>query len=192
MSEVTPIRRHSPSRGIRRWWQRLGQGPLSTYAARLLITADCGGSNSARVHLWNTRAATLRQPNGPRRDGRPFASRHQQVVTASSTDCSPTSPRTGAASRSSAIRSSIQLIAATSTGKVLYRYLRPRSLALSTRYQNLQSRIVRYQHRAPLLPWLVELYNQTKQETSLKRFITRQPLRANSVPMESEFALVIF
>ena len=26
-----------------------------------------------------TRAATLRQPNGPRRDGRPFASRHQQV-----------------------------------------------------------------------------------------------------------------
>ena len=63
---------------IRRWWQRLGKARYP-YAARLLITADCGGSNGARVHLWKREFATLRQPNGPRRDGRPFASRHQQV-----------------------------------------------------------------------------------------------------------------
>ena len=36
---------------IRRWWQRLGKARYP-YAARLLITADCGGSNGARVHLW--------------------------------------------------------------------------------------------------------------------------------------------
>ena len=36
---------------IRRWWQRMGRDryPLAT---RLLITADCGGSNGARVRLW--------------------------------------------------------------------------------------------------------------------------------------------
>ena len=36
---------------IRRWWQRLGKARYP-HAARLLITADCGGSNGARVHLW--------------------------------------------------------------------------------------------------------------------------------------------
>jgi hypothetical protein len=36
---------------IRRWWQRLGKARYPD-AARLLITADCGGSNGARVHLW--------------------------------------------------------------------------------------------------------------------------------------------
>jgi hypothetical protein len=36
---------------IRRWWQRLGKARYPD-ADRLLITADCGGSNGARVHLW--------------------------------------------------------------------------------------------------------------------------------------------
>ena len=36
---------------IRRWWQRLGKVRYPK-ADRLLITADCGGSNGARVHLW--------------------------------------------------------------------------------------------------------------------------------------------
>jgi hypothetical protein len=36
---------------IRRWWQRLGKARYPK-ADRLLITADCGGSNGARVHLW--------------------------------------------------------------------------------------------------------------------------------------------
>ena len=38
---------------IRRWWQRLGKARYPR-AARLLITADCGGSNGARVHLWKS------------------------------------------------------------------------------------------------------------------------------------------
>jgi hypothetical protein len=38
---------------IREWWQTMGQ---ATYPAaeRLLITADCGGSNGNRVRLWKT------------------------------------------------------------------------------------------------------------------------------------------
>ena len=36
---------------IRRWWQRLGQARYPE-AKRLVITADCGGSNGARVRLW--------------------------------------------------------------------------------------------------------------------------------------------
>ncbi len=36
---------------IRRWWQRLGKARYPK-ARRLTITADCGGSNGARVRLW--------------------------------------------------------------------------------------------------------------------------------------------
>jgi Rhodopirellula transposase DDE domain len=36
---------------IRRWWSRLGQARYPK-AQRLVITADCGGSNGARVRLW--------------------------------------------------------------------------------------------------------------------------------------------
>jgi hypothetical protein len=36
---------------IRRWWQRLGKARYPG-ARRLTITADCGGSNGARVRLW--------------------------------------------------------------------------------------------------------------------------------------------
>jgi hypothetical protein len=38
---------------IRRWWQRLGKARYP-HAACLLITADSGGSNGARVHLWKS------------------------------------------------------------------------------------------------------------------------------------------
>jgi len=38
---------------IRRWWQSMGW-PLYPHAKRLLITADSGGSNGARVRLWKT------------------------------------------------------------------------------------------------------------------------------------------
>src|SRR4051794_21535984 len=37
---------------IRRWWERLGRARYPR-ASPLLITADCGGSNVARVRLWN-------------------------------------------------------------------------------------------------------------------------------------------
>jgi hypothetical protein len=36
---------------IRRWWQSIGCARYPQ-AHRLLITADCGGSNGARVGLW--------------------------------------------------------------------------------------------------------------------------------------------
>ena len=36
---------------IRRWWRRLGRKRYPN-ARRLLITADCGGSNSPRTRLW--------------------------------------------------------------------------------------------------------------------------------------------
>ena len=36
---------------IRRWWLEMGR-PLYKKAKRLLITADCGGSNGYRVRLW--------------------------------------------------------------------------------------------------------------------------------------------
>jgi transposase len=36
---------------VRRWWQAMGQARYPR-ATRLLVTADCGGSNGARVRLW--------------------------------------------------------------------------------------------------------------------------------------------
>jgi hypothetical protein len=36
---------------IRRWWSQMGR-PRYPRATELLITADCGGSNGARVRLW--------------------------------------------------------------------------------------------------------------------------------------------
>jgi len=36
---------------IRRWWLEMGKSQYS-HAQRLLITADCGGSNGYRVRLW--------------------------------------------------------------------------------------------------------------------------------------------
>jgi hypothetical protein len=43
---------------IRRWWRRMGNERYPT-AKRLLITADCGGSNGARVRLWKAELQKL-------------------------------------------------------------------------------------------------------------------------------------
>jgi hypothetical protein len=43
---------------IRRWWRELGQ-PRYPQARQLLITADCGGSNGARVRLWKAELQRL-------------------------------------------------------------------------------------------------------------------------------------
>ena len=48
---------------IRRWWLRLGQEPYPG-ASRLLITADCGGSNGARVRLWKVELQELARELG--------------------------------------------------------------------------------------------------------------------------------
>jgi Rhodopirellula transposase DDE domain len=43
---------------IRRWWKEMGQ-PRYPHARRLLITADCGGSNGYRVRLWKREVQKL-------------------------------------------------------------------------------------------------------------------------------------
>ena len=43
---------------IGRWWDTMGQ-PAYPEATRLLITADAGGSNGHRVHLWKVELAKL-------------------------------------------------------------------------------------------------------------------------------------
>ena len=48
---------------IRRWWRELGQSRYQD-ATRILITADCGGSNGARVRLWKTELQTLADQTG--------------------------------------------------------------------------------------------------------------------------------
>jgi hypothetical protein len=48
---------------IRRWWRRMG-GKRYPAARRLLITADCGGSNGARVRLWKIELQKLANQTG--------------------------------------------------------------------------------------------------------------------------------
>jgi len=48
---------------IRRWWQTMGK-PLYPTAKRLLITADCGGSNGYRVRLWKLELQKLADETG--------------------------------------------------------------------------------------------------------------------------------
>ncbi len=48
---------------IRRWWRWMGR-PAYQRAKRLLITADSGGSNGARVRLWKWELQKLADENG--------------------------------------------------------------------------------------------------------------------------------
>lgn len=48
---------------IRRWWRSMGQ-PRFPKATKLLITADSGGSNGARVRLWKVELAKLAKETG--------------------------------------------------------------------------------------------------------------------------------
>jgi hypothetical protein len=43
---------------IRRWWMHLGQARYP-HAKKLLVTADCGGSNSSRTRLWKVAVQQL-------------------------------------------------------------------------------------------------------------------------------------
>jgi len=49
---------------IRRWWNKLGKKRYADKARRLLITADCGGSNGARVRLWKVELQKLANETG--------------------------------------------------------------------------------------------------------------------------------
>ncbi len=48
---------------IRRWWMKLGRKRFPS-ANRLLITADCGGSNSPRTRLWRCELQQLANDTG--------------------------------------------------------------------------------------------------------------------------------
>jgi hypothetical protein len=48
---------------IRRWWRRMGRKRYPR-ASRLLITADCGGSNGARLRLWKVELQKLANQTG--------------------------------------------------------------------------------------------------------------------------------
>jgi len=48
---------------IRRWWAKIGH-PCYPQAERLLITADGGGSNGARLRLWKTELGQLAAETG--------------------------------------------------------------------------------------------------------------------------------
>jgi hypothetical protein len=48
---------------IRRWWRRMGRKRYPK-ATRLLITADCGGSNGARVRLWKVELQKFADQSG--------------------------------------------------------------------------------------------------------------------------------
>jgi hypothetical protein len=63
---------------IRRWWQKLD---LARYpkARCLTITADCGGSNGARVKLWKRELQRFADETGAVDHGDPPAAGHQQM-----------------------------------------------------------------------------------------------------------------
>jgi len=48
---------------IRRWWNEMGK-PLFPKSHELLITADCGGSNSYRTRLWKIKLQELADETG--------------------------------------------------------------------------------------------------------------------------------
>lgn len=48
---------------IRRWWKKLGKKRYPA-ASRVLITADCGGSNSPRTKLWRVELQQLANETG--------------------------------------------------------------------------------------------------------------------------------
>ncbi len=50
---------------IRRWWRSMGR-PAYPQATRLLITADAGGSNGARLRLWKVELQKLADETGLR------------------------------------------------------------------------------------------------------------------------------
>ena len=49
--------------GIRRWWYMMGKERYAD-AVRLMITADSGGSNGARVRLWKAELQKLADETG--------------------------------------------------------------------------------------------------------------------------------
>ena len=94
---------------IARWWRYMGR---KTYpdARELLITADAGGSNSARARLWKVELQRLADRTGLAISVSHFR-QGRRSGTRSSTGCSATSPRTGVGVRSPITRPSCSSLA---------------------------------------------------------------------------------
>ncbi|MBQ9347384.1 MAG: hypothetical protein IJT94_08625 [Oscillibacter sp.] len=52
---------------IRRWWNAVGEANFS-YADRIIILCDCGGSNGYRNRLWKLSLAALAEEIGKEND----------------------------------------------------------------------------------------------------------------------------
>ena len=85
---------------IRTWLDRIGR-PRYTSMRELMITADCGGSNSARSRLWKVELQKLADEIATPIKVCHYPPAHRNG-TRSSTGCSATSRRTGAPNLSSA------------------------------------------------------------------------------------------
>ena len=90
---------------IRRWWQEMGRDRFPR-ASELLITADGGGSNGHRTRLWKVSLQELADELGTDAHRSAISRRAPASGTRSSTACSASSRRTGAAGRWSATRRS--------------------------------------------------------------------------------------
>ena len=64
---------------IRRWWERMGS-PMYPRADALLITADGGGSNGARVRLWKVEIQRLSDELGNSHPCAALPARNQQMA----------------------------------------------------------------------------------------------------------------
>src|SRR4029077_2874208 len=79
------------------WLERMGRQRYPN-ARELTVTADCGGSNGARVRLWKLELQKLADETGLVNASTTIRRAHRNG-TRSSTGCSATSRRTGAAGR---------------------------------------------------------------------------------------------
>jgi len=68
---------------IRRWWREMG-APAYPEAHRLLITADCGGSNGYRVRLWRRELQKLADELNLIVHGERYFSRRMELPSAPS------------------------------------------------------------------------------------------------------------
>jgi transposase len=89
---------------IRQWWVRMGR-PTYPAATELLITADSGGSNSARTRLWRSSSNASPTRRGCASASATFPQGRASGIR-SSTGCSATSRRIGGVAHLSPIRSS--------------------------------------------------------------------------------------
>jgi hypothetical protein len=79
---------------IRRWRERMGRRRYPN--ARVTITADCGGSNGARVRLWKLELQRLADETGLVIHVHHYPPGTSKWNKRSSTACSATSHRIGA------------------------------------------------------------------------------------------------